>query len=329
MQAAGITGMIRRTGYMRLYRNQQMFEQSIAKQTAERDAYGIQFKALDGKGVAELEPHLSETFAGGVFMPEPVSVGDPGAVGRAYAALFVERGGRFVRGEARTLERVQHGWQVATETGLETGRDAVLALGPWSDDLMAKFGAAVPLGVKRGYHMHYRARGNAVLNRPLLDTDNGYVISPMTQGHPPDDGRRVRAPGRAGDARATRQGRTGSASFVSTRTARRRRALDRRAPMPAGYATGDRAGARQSWSVGRFRPSPSRLHDGAGDRSLARRTLDGRDAVHRSDTVPAGSLCLIGTGLHVTLTVRPLYLSPCPVGTASLLSCVIGSGSIC
>ena len=40
----------------------------------------------------------------------------------------------------------------------------------------------VPLGVKRGYHMHYKAKGNATLNRPVLDTDNGYVLAPMAQG---------------------------------------------------------------------------------------------------------------------------------------------------
>jgi D-amino-acid dehydrogenase len=30
--------------------------------------------------------------------------------------------------------------------------------------------------------MHYRTKGNAVLNRPVLDTDNGYVLAPMTKG---------------------------------------------------------------------------------------------------------------------------------------------------
>jgi D-amino-acid dehydrogenase len=40
--------------------------------------------------------------------------------------------------------------------------------------------------VKRGYHWHFRARsngqGNADLSRPVLDTDNGYVLAPMEQG---------------------------------------------------------------------------------------------------------------------------------------------------
>jgi hypothetical protein len=38
------------------------------------------------------------------------------------------------------------------------------------------------LGWKRGYHMHYTAEGNAVLNRPLIDAENGYLLAPMTRG---------------------------------------------------------------------------------------------------------------------------------------------------
>jgi D-amino-acid dehydrogenase len=40
----------------------------------------------------------------------------------------------------------------------------------------------MPLGVKRGYHMHYGAQGNAVLNHPLLDADQGYLLAPMNAG---------------------------------------------------------------------------------------------------------------------------------------------------
>ncbi len=182
MREAGIEGMIRRTGYMRLYRSEQALHEAIAKDEIERDVYGVNFRAIDPAALQQLEPHLTERFAGAVLMPDPVSVGDPGAVGKAYADLFVRRGGRFLRGEARTLEQTAAGWQVLTETGPLTARQCVLALGPWSDDVCRKLGCSIPLGVKRGYHMHYQARGNAVLNRPILDTDNGYVLAPMSKG---------------------------------------------------------------------------------------------------------------------------------------------------
>lgn len=66
--------------------------------------------------------------------------------------------------------------------GLIAGREAVVALGPWAGDAMAALGRPVPMGVKRGYHMHYKTRGNAVLNRPVIDSEIGYALAPMTQG---------------------------------------------------------------------------------------------------------------------------------------------------
>jgi D-amino-acid dehydrogenase len=182
MKEAGIDGMLRRTGYLRLYRQPAALEAAIAKETRDRDRYGVNFKPVDAKGIQELEPHIADSFAGGLLMPDPVSVSDPGAVGRAYADLFQRRGGSFKRGEARTLEATAAGWQVQTDDGAVAAREVVVALGPWSDDVVKKLGFYVPMGVKRGYHMHYKAKGNATLARPVLDTDNGYVLASMTRG---------------------------------------------------------------------------------------------------------------------------------------------------
>jgi D-amino-acid dehydrogenase len=182
MADAGITGMLRRTGYLRIYRSKDKLDAAIAKETIDRDKYGVNFTVINPQTLAELEPHLSNGLAGGLLMPDPVSVPDPGAVGKAYADLFVKRGGKFMRGEARSLTSVNSGWQVLCAEGAVTAKQVVVALGPWSSDVMATQGYGVPLGVKRGYHMHYKARGNATLNRPILDTDNGYVLAPMTKG---------------------------------------------------------------------------------------------------------------------------------------------------
>ena len=48
--------------------------------------------------------------------------------------------------------------------------------------LVRALGLRLPFFVKRGYHMHYEARGNAGLNRPVLDLEKGYVVTPMAQG---------------------------------------------------------------------------------------------------------------------------------------------------
>jgi len=58
----------------------------------------------------------------------------------------------------------------------------VVARGPWSDDPLRRLGYRIPLGVKRGYHMHYKAEGNATLNRPMIDIQHGYALTPMVKG---------------------------------------------------------------------------------------------------------------------------------------------------
>ena len=182
MVDAGIVGMMRRTGYLRFYRDPDALRLEIAKDEALSKEYGVVFEAMNGRQLAELEPHLRGPNVGGVWMPQPVSVGDPGGVTKAYARLLTEKGGRFLQGDAGTLSPARGGWQVLTSEGPIQASAAVVALGPWSDDLLRPLGYRIPLGVKRGYHMHFKAEGNATLNRPLIDIQHGYALTPMVKG---------------------------------------------------------------------------------------------------------------------------------------------------
>lgn len=182
MNEAGVIGMIRRTGYLRLYRTEQGLEKAIREDNEVKAKYGVVAKPIDRAGLAEMEPHLKPIYVGGIFLPDPCSVADPSALGKAYGDLFVRRGGALVEGEARSLMRDGAGWKVATRDGWISAPDVVVALGPWSDTVTRAQGLKLPLGVKRGYHMHYRAEGNATLSRPVIDTSVGYAMAPMTKG---------------------------------------------------------------------------------------------------------------------------------------------------
>jgi D-amino-acid dehydrogenase len=183
MQEAGIAGVLRRTGYLKVYRSAEALAAAHAKDQHDHATYGVKFEAADGGTLAALEPHLNgAALAGGTLMPEPASVADPAGVVRAYAGLLEERGGRVVRGDAQTLQRVGGVWSVATGEGPIEAPVAVLAMGPWSDDAFRRLGYRFPFGVKRGYHMHYKPVGNATLSRPVIDAENGYVLAPMVRG---------------------------------------------------------------------------------------------------------------------------------------------------
>jgi len=181
MEAAGTTHLLRTTGWIEAYRSERSLAAGLAEAAA-LDAYGLAYDALDRRGLAEREPHLSDRLAGAIHWRDPASVSDPGAVTKGYAALFEARGGRFARGDARSLAPAGDGFTVATAAGPLAARQVVVALGPWSVDVLAPLGYRIPLAVKRGYHMHYAPAGNAVLERPVLDADTGFVLAPMTRG---------------------------------------------------------------------------------------------------------------------------------------------------
>ena len=178
---AGAEGLLRKGGWIKAYRSER--GRDLAHGEAEELApFGIRPAFLDRAALTALEPHVGEMAIGGVHYTEPLSTPDPGALVRSYAALFVKRGGRMERGEALSLEPSGAGWTVKTDSGPLAARDVVIALGPWSDELARRFGLSLPLFVKRGYHMHYEASGNAGLTRPVLDLERGYLVTPMAQG---------------------------------------------------------------------------------------------------------------------------------------------------
>jgi D-amino-acid dehydrogenase len=179
---AGVSHLVRRTGYLKVFRDPAKLAAEVKADDFAQREYGVTFEVVDPGRIQSLEPHLSGRLAGGVFMPQPTSVSDPGAVGKAYADLFVKRGGTFVTGDAMLLEATADGWRLPGVEGAIEAGIVVLALGPWTGRMLARLGVNVPFGVKRGYHVHIAPSGNATLSRPVVDGENGFVMTAMTRG---------------------------------------------------------------------------------------------------------------------------------------------------
>src|SRR5262249_61017287 len=143
---------------------------------------GVGSGGVDVDGARALEPSLAPVFRHAVHWTAAVSVSNPLAVTRAYAARFAALGGLGFSGDARSLHRVDTRWRVDTTAGPVDAAQVVVALGPWAPDLLEPLGVKLPLAVKRGYHRHFRPSGNPALSRPVLDAENGYCIPPMEQG---------------------------------------------------------------------------------------------------------------------------------------------------
>ncbi|MGD9544717.1 MAG: NAD(P)/FAD-dependent oxidoreductase [Methylocystis sp.] len=181
IQQAGAGELLRRNGWIKLFRSDETLAAGCAE--AERlRAYGLHIDSLDSAGVAALEPDFAP-IAGGVHYRDTASIHDPAALSKAYADLFVSRGGQFLTGDARSLTQEADGrWRVVAADGPIVAGAAVVALGPWSDLVYGPLGDRIPLGWKRGYHMHYAAKDGARLNHTILDADVGYLLAPMRRG---------------------------------------------------------------------------------------------------------------------------------------------------
>jgi D-lysine oxidase len=181
MKEADATHYLRKTGWLKVYRNEASFS-GLSREFDVAAELGLPLQRLDMKGAQALEPHLAPVFKHGVFWPEAASVSNPYGVTRTYSERFAKLGGVTLTGDARTLHRHGQGWRVETDQGGVDAADVVVALGPWAGDFTAQLGLRLPFAVKRGYHRHFTAQGNAALTRPVLDADVGYLIAPMEMG---------------------------------------------------------------------------------------------------------------------------------------------------
>jgi D-amino-acid dehydrogenase len=180
--AAGATGFFRRAGWMKVFRTAHERDKRYAEAERWRREFGVNYRTLEARALQEAEPHLAPVLAGALHWTDPVSVDDPQGLAHAYLRLFERLGGRFVQGNAASLDADDRGWRLRTAQGPLAANAAVIALGPWADVLTQALGYDLPLAVKRGYHMHYRPAGEARLNHPVLDTERGYFLAPMRRG---------------------------------------------------------------------------------------------------------------------------------------------------
>lgn len=168
-------------GWIEAFRSPALFDAQARAQQQVAAAHGLRMTVLDAHALRAREPGIGDAFCGAFHWQDPKTVSSPGGLTKAYARLFERDGGTFVHGDATTLVQVDDGWQVRSEHGPISARSAVVALGPWSDQVFAPLGYRIPLRAKRGYHMHYRPT-RTPLNVPVCDTEAGFVVAPMEGG---------------------------------------------------------------------------------------------------------------------------------------------------
>lgn len=169
--------LLRREGQLQLYDSAASFEASLPG-WCQRAAHGIRFDLIEDNParLAELQPGLAPSLRHGVFTPDWINASDPGAWHRHLREVFLGRGGRLQKAQARSLAAGPGQARVETDEGNFEAGHVVVAAGAWSHHLARTLGEVLPLETERGY--------NTTLPDPRFDqrlhlsfADHGFVVS--------------------------------------------------------------------------------------------------------------------------------------------------------
>ncbi|QKV20018.1 NAD(P)/FAD-dependent oxidoreductase [Oricola thermophila] len=175
--------LIVRNGWLEAYRSDEALTKAYAEADWLRSEYEIASSRVEAAELRMIEPSLKIDFAGAIRWTDPWTVKNPLELTRAYFAYFRKLGGQYLQGDAHTLTCGPDGrWSVMTCSGVVSARDAVVALGPWSTDLVRMLGYRFPIAVQRGYSIHYRPEEDAPLQNWFADREMAFLLAPMTNG---------------------------------------------------------------------------------------------------------------------------------------------------
>jgi len=177
---AGAPQRIRETGWLKAWRGD--VTASAKAQQAALAEFGIKSEVLDRQAISALEPNILPVYRTGILHTQTASVDSPGNVVKAYARMFAGAGGQIRQSEIKSVAPDGEGWRVVLSDGELRSRHVVVALGPWSADLLRALGYRAPLAFERGYHQEFRPNPARQLLRPIHDADTGFLMTPMEQG---------------------------------------------------------------------------------------------------------------------------------------------------
>ncbi|HET7887007.1 MAG TPA: FAD-dependent oxidoreductase [Bradyrhizobium sp.] len=177
---AGAANRIRETGWLKAWRSEAT--ESAKQEQAFLAEFGIKSELLDRQAISALEPNIVPLYKTGLLHTQTASVDSPGNVTKAYARMFAGAGGEIRQSDIRSIEPVGDGWRVVLADGAIAARHVVVALGPWSADILRPLGYRVPLAVERGYHREFTPNPARSLQRPIHDADGNFLVTPMENG---------------------------------------------------------------------------------------------------------------------------------------------------
>lgn len=177
---AGAANRIRETGWLKAWRGDAI--DAAKREQALLTEFGIESQLLDRQGISALEPEIVPVYKVGLLHSQTASVDSPGGVVKAYANMLAGAGGEIRQSDIKSIVPDGEGWRVVLDDATLLARHVVVALGPWSADILRPLGYRVPLAFERGYHREFKPNPARSLQRPIHDADGSFLMTPMEQG---------------------------------------------------------------------------------------------------------------------------------------------------
>src|SRR3954465_2942919 len=131
---AGAGHRLREPGCLKAWRSGAVA--SAEQEQALLAEYGIASELLDRQAISALEPDIVPVYKVGLLHTETASVDSPGAVVKAYARMFAAAGGVIRQADVKAIVSDGDRWRVTLAGGEISARHVVVALGPWSADIL-------------------------------------------------------------------------------------------------------------------------------------------------------------------------------------------------
>lgn len=181
MQRAGNSHRLSEVGWLRVYRQEPGFvEDAYEPQQLKR--FNIPGQKLNVDELRDLEPSLKHIYTSGYLLSGAASINNPGELVKEYAQCFTADGGTLFQAEIKSIETKGNRIVCHTNVAPIESDHVLVAAGPWSNDVLEMLNYSVPLGVERGYHVHYNLENDASLGRSVYDVQSGFIMSPMQMG---------------------------------------------------------------------------------------------------------------------------------------------------
>ena len=176
-----LSSLLVHAGWLKVYESDRTF---AATDRARRllDEVGSRYEILNAGEIRDLEPGLAPIYQYGFYQKDCLNIVNPQRMVQGMVDLFVSRGGAYKQFDVDIIQTDAGEIKLSGSKGSLRADRLVIAAGAWSRPLAKQLGDNVPLDTERGYHLMLPQSTSSLLNRPVVNGESSFVLSPMETG---------------------------------------------------------------------------------------------------------------------------------------------------